>query len=78
MTTYQAAARRETDATRKPGGIRRVVRKLLRDGQRIIFHEWPERRRQRLDLSELTDERLRDLGISRTSRGRECRKLFWQ
>lgn len=45
---------------------------------RTIFSDWPARWRQRLDLSELTDDGLRDIGISRPAMERERRKYFWQ
>ncbi|HEY5818505.1 MAG TPA: DUF1127 domain-containing protein [Mesorhizobium sp.] len=39
---------------------------------------WAARYRQRLDLAELDDDRLRDIGISRHAAQRECAKPFWQ
>ncbi|WP_420507398.1 DUF1127 domain-containing protein [Nitratireductor aquimarinus] len=36
-----------------------------------------ERYRQRCMLSELTDEQLRDVGLSRRDVQRECAKPFW-
>ncbi len=37
----------------------------------------PERYRQRCMLSELTDEQLRDVGLTRRDVQRECAKPFW-
>ncbi len=39
---------------------------------------WNERARQRRALSELSDELLKDIGVSRTDAIREARKSFWQ
>lgn len=44
----------------------------------MIFHIWPDRRKQRRDLREMDDDRLHDLGISRSEAKREGEKRFWQ
>lgn len=36
-----------------------------------------ERRRQRRDLTELTDDQLRDIGLSRGEARREAARPFW-
>ena len=39
---------------------------------------WCRRRRQRLDLRELDDRLLRDIGLTREKARREWRKPFWR
>lgn len=41
------------------------------------IHRWDERRRQRLQLEELEEELLKDIGISRHEASSEARKPFW-
>lgn len=53
----------------KRGAFRRVLRFLARGYDRHL---------QRLDLSELTDEQLYDIGISRRDASRESAKPFWR
>jgi uncharacterized protein YjiS (DUF1127 family) len=36
-----------------------------------------ERRRTRLDLLELTDDQLKDIGLSRADAFREARRMYW-
>ncbi|MFD0389080.1 DUF1127 domain-containing protein [Tistrella bauzanensis] len=43
-----------------------------------IFHIWPDRWRQRRNLRDMTDDQLRDLGISRRDAMREGRRPFWR
>ncbi|MEN2989239.1 DUF1127 domain-containing protein [Tistrella sp. BH-R2-4] len=43
-----------------------------------IFRTWPDRWRQRRDLRDMTDDQLRDLGISRRDAMREGRRPFWR
>lgn len=59
-------------ATRTAAGT--LVARLIR----LIFHVWPDRRRQRRDLREMGAHRLHDLGISRSEALREARKPFWR
>ncbi|WP_370340719.1 DUF1127 domain-containing protein [Shinella oryzae] len=44
----------------------------------LIFHVWPDRHRQRRALSNLNNDQVDDLGISRSSVMRESRKSFWR
>ncbi|MBB4121765.1 DUF1127 domain-containing protein [Martelella radicis] len=44
---------------------------------RLIFIRWPQRRRQRLHLLEMTDERLRDIGIEPHQVRQEASRPFW-
>jgi uncharacterized protein YjiS (DUF1127 family) len=39
---------------------------------------WYDRHLQRLDLAEVDDHLLRDLGLTRQDVRRECAKSFWQ
>lgn len=39
---------------------------------------WFDRRRQRRVLAELTDDQLRDIGLSRGQAAREASKPFWK
>ncbi|TJV23545.1 MAG: DUF1127 domain-containing protein [Mesorhizobium sp.] len=39
---------------------------------------WYDRHLQRLDLAEIDDHQLRDLGLARQDVRRECAKSFWQ
>lgn len=78
MAAYREATVRGAYGTWKPRTLWQATGKRLRKLLGTIVRDWPERRRQRLDLSEMTDERLRDLGISRREQARECRKFFWQ
>ena len=39
---------------------------------------WSERRRQRIHLSALTDEMLKDIGVSSADAAREAGKPFWR
>jgi len=45
---------------------------------RRLFARWYDRHLQRLDLAEIDDHLLRDLGLSREDVRRECAKSFWQ
>jgi uncharacterized protein YjiS (DUF1127 family) len=44
----------------------------------MIFRIWPDRWKQRRDLREMDEDRLHDLGISRSEAKREGEKPFWQ
>ena len=46
--------------------------------RRRLFARWYDRHLQRLDLAEIDDHLLRDLGLSREDVRRECAKSFWQ
>ncbi len=39
---------------------------------------WYDRHLQRLDLAEIDDDLLRDLGLTREDVRRECAKSFWR
>lgn len=54
--------------------IRRHVCRVIR----TVFHVWPDRYRQRIDLRNLEDFQLKDIGISRENALRESRKRFWR
>ena len=45
--------------------------------RRLLAH-WYDRHLQRLDLAEIDDHMLRDLGLTREDVRRECAKSFWQ
>ena len=45
--------------------------------QRVLI-DWPERRRQRARLREMTPHQLRDVGLSRRDAWQEGRKPFWR
>jgi uncharacterized protein YjiS (DUF1127 family) len=44
---------------------------------RLVFKTWPERRRQRRHLDELSDHSLRDIGLTRSQARREARRWFF-
>ncbi|PRX05478.1 UNVERIFIED_ORG: uncharacterized protein DUF1127 [Martelella mediterranea] len=56
-----------------PLQIARKIRRLTR----LLLVYWPQRRRQRLILRELTDERLRDIGIEPHQARQEAGRPFW-
>ncbi|RUX23549.1 DUF1127 domain-containing protein [Mesorhizobium sp. M7A.F.Ca.US.011.01.1.1] len=43
-----------------------------------LLARWYDRHLQRLDLAEIDDHLLRDLGLTRQDVRRECAKSFWQ
>ncbi|WP_192258674.1 DUF1127 domain-containing protein [Mesorhizobium caraganae] len=45
---------------------------------RWLLARWYDRHLQRLDLAEIDDHMLRDLGLTRRDVRRECAKTFWQ
>ncbi|MBD0414888.1 DUF1127 domain-containing protein [Oryzicola mucosus] len=50
---------------------------VLRCALRLV-RRWHQRHRQRLHLDELSDDHLRDIGLSRRDVERECAKPFWR
>ncbi|MEQ1937581.1 DUF1127 domain-containing protein [Mesorhizobium sp. CN5-321] len=54
-------------------GTRGIVAFLLR-----TLAVWAGRRKQRLDLADLDDHLLRDIGVTRQEARRECAKRFWR
>jgi len=44
----------------------------------LVFHVWPERRRQRAQLLAMEQRELRDIGLTRDDVLHECRKPFWR
>lgn len=64
------AGRGDPRSTSDRAGIGRRIASILR--------VWFARRRQRLELAELDDDQLRDLGIERSEALRESRKPFWR
>lgn len=45
---------------------------------RLVFEEWPSKRRQRLALKDLTNEALDDIGLTRAQALCESNKPFWR
>ena len=43
-----------------------------------LLSRWYDRHLQRLDLAEIDDHLLRDLGLTREEVRRECAKSFWR
>lgn len=43
-----------------------------------LLRRWARRRRSRLDLAELSDRQLRDIGVARDLAMEEARKPFWR
>lgn len=43
-----------------------------------LVAQWYDRHLQRLDLAEIDEHLLRDLGLTREDVRRECAKSFWQ
>jgi uncharacterized protein YjiS (DUF1127 family) len=62
-------------AARQPA-LRRILRLAGRLAARL--DTWAARSRQRRALSELTDDALRDIGLSRYDVVRESTKPFWR
>ena len=54
------------------GNVRRIVVKWLQ-----ILVIWQDRAEQRHALSELNDQMLKDIGVSRADAYKELRKPFW-
>jgi uncharacterized protein YjiS (DUF1127 family) len=70
------AFRAQTDPQRRRGFVGRLVF-VLRSVAKQIDHML-ERRRGRLALMEMTDEQLKDIGISRCDAHREGIRAFWE
>ncbi len=47
-------------------------------GFAAIVTKWEQRRRSRLNLSQLDDRLLKDVGVTPLQAHRESRRLFWQ
>jgi uncharacterized protein YjiS (DUF1127 family) len=62
-------------ASHRRGSLRRVLR-LLEEVWKAILR-WHEVRRQRRALLELSDQMLKDIGISRADAMREAARPFW-
>ena len=43
-----------------------------------LLRRWAHRRRSRLDLADLSDRQLRDIGVARDLALEEARKPFWR
>ncbi|GLR51909.1 DUF1127 domain-containing protein [Shinella yambaruensis] len=57
----------------RPGGLRAMLHRAWRAGR-----AWSVTRRTRHALVEMTDEQLRDIGVSRAEATREIRKsIYW-
>jgi uncharacterized protein YjiS (DUF1127 family) len=62
------------------GTVRRSVRPAVFDALSSFarrLHTIMARRQQRRDLRELTDDQLRDIGLTRTEARREAARPFW-
>ena len=75
MNTIGASAKTD-NAVRKPSGVELLMDVLSsRFGVHAAsFREWLQLRRTRQSLMELTDEQLRDVGITRRMADREASK----
>jgi uncharacterized protein YjiS (DUF1127 family) len=51
---------------------------ILRRVPLRLLARWYDRHLQRLDLAEIDEHLLRDLGLTREDVRRECAKTFWQ
>lgn len=75
MNTIGASAKTD-NAVRKPSGVELLMDVL--SGRAVTvsasFKEWLQLRRTRQSLMELTDEQLRDVGITRRMADREAAK----
>lgn len=71
VTTLQPGSRAAAPAPAESWGA------LLSDLY-LLVEGWVERRRQRRALYELSDELLKDIGVSRADALREAGKPFWR
>lgn len=44
----------------------------------VVATKWTQNRRTRLKLARLTDDQLRDIGITRDQANEESRRPFWE
>ncbi|PDQ18149.1 hypothetical protein CN311_26345 [Mesorhizobium sanjuanii] len=56
----------------------RLLFPFLRRLRLRLVARWYDRHLQRLDLAEIDEHLLRDLGLTREDVRRECAKSFWQ
>ncbi|WP_244464735.1 DUF1127 domain-containing protein [Martelella endophytica] len=66
----------EIDSTASPMllcTLRRASARLMR----TVFVHWPQRRRQRLVLLQLSDDHLRDIGVTPDEARQEAGRPFW-
>ena len=81
MRTIYAAARTQTSA---PVAFPKALRAAAGTPVRVLlkmldaYLAWDEKRRQRLALLALSDEILKDIGISRAQADAEGSKPFWR
>ena len=54
-----------------------ALARAARTALHIIFVYWPQRRRQRMILGELSDDHLKDIGVSPAQARREAARPFW-
>jgi uncharacterized protein YjiS (DUF1127 family) len=75
MNTIGASAKTD-NAVRKPSGVELLMDVLTGRAVTVSasFKEWLQLRRTRQSLMELTDEQLRDVGITRRMADREAAK----
>ncbi|MFA6155738.1 DUF1127 domain-containing protein [Mesorhizobium sp.] len=66
-----------TASTPAPSPGRRWFPFVTRWRPRLLAR-WYDRHLQRLDLAEIDDHLLRDLGLTREDVRRECAKSFWR
>jgi uncharacterized protein YjiS (DUF1127 family) len=66
----------DTTSTQDGFKVQIPWRIVLRRG-RLAWHIWSGKRRTRRSLLDLTDDQLRDIGISRSEAQREVRKSFY-
>ena len=71
-TRVDTLHRGHTQSLGRESGTERFMRFM----RTVAF--WNERARQRRALSQLSDDLLKDVGVSRADAMREARKSFWQ
>lgn len=82
MSTIKAINRADAEAfgrAGRPSSWKAYVRRLVRMVKSLatLLDYLYERRRSRLALLEMTDEQLKDIGISRCDAHREGLRAFW-